>query len=500
MLVLVVAVLLVAATTVALTTAASSSGQTGTYGNRTTARLDAESGFQAAMLQIKNATSWQGLPSCSATTTDMTYGSYTVSVAYSATDGSSLCPLGSSLPISSTAVITSVGQYGGQSAEIQGNLTLDAQPQPLPAFDYAIYTPGDVSMNTQASLYAGSTTALPNVYSGGTFRCTDTNLIQGNVETYQLGELDSSCAIQGTLYVQTGGAYLTNNVKVGSLETFGGSLSMDSTPTIAGNVYVSGGNASFSTSAVTIDGNLNTTGTVSMGPNGANNVKGTVCSGSPSCIPSGMTMPAAPPFPEVTDPGTPSAWPPGTDYISVSSSKCSSFFANSTSPNTLPSTFNIDVNGSSAPVTVVDAPTCSVDLPGPSKCADDTGSSTYTLNTDLVMFVKAFNDYGCNTFQSASGSHHTLAIVVPYGDGTGEIYGTNTTTFASNVDLLLYTPGEVYFDCAATMTGQLIAGTEVYTTNTFSLTASDAAASTIPTATQSGTVTVTKYSENLLQD
>ena len=495
-LVLVVAVLLVGATTVALTTSASSSGQTGAYGNTTTARLDAESGFQAALLQIKNATSWQGLPSCSPVTTDMAYGSYTVSVAYTDGGGTSLCPLGGSLPTTATGVVTSTGQYGGQSAEIQGNLTLSSQPQPLPAFDYTIYSPQDVSFDSQAAIDAGSTTALPNIYTGAAFSCTTNTVIQGSVEAYQTsGDIDADCTINGTLYVETGPVTVTSTASVGALEMFGGSLSMSSSGTIAGNAYVSGGNVSFSNSTATVGGNLGTTGSLSYSWD-AVNVKGTACSSSPSCIPVGVTMPSAPPFPQVTDPHD-SGWPAGTEYIPVSSSSCNGFFANKTHPNTSPSTFNLDVNASTAPVTVVDAPSCAVDLPATCPAV---GSSTYTLNTDLVMFVQSFTDYGCNIFQSASGSHHNIAVVVPYGDGTGLIEGDNTTDYTSSVNVLFYTPGQVKFVCSGTVTGQIIAGGGVYGTDTFTMTASNDAASIIPTAVQSGAVQVTQNSENLIKD
>ena len=51
--------------------------------------------------------------------------------------------------------MTSTGQYGSQSAQIQGNLTLTSDPQPQPAFNYTIYTPQTVNMSSQAAVDAG---------------------------------------------------------------------------------------------------------------------------------------------------------------------------------------------------------------------------------------------------------------------------------------------------------------------------------------------------------
>lgn len=503
-LVLVVALLLVGTTTVALTTSAASSGQAGSYSDATTARVDAESGFQATMLQIKNATSVSGLPTCSAQTTPMAFGSYTVTVAYSS-DGSPVsCPLTGTPPTTMTGVVTSTGQYRGSTAEIQGDLSLTSNPQPLPAFDYTIYTPQTVSMNSQAVVDSGSTTALPNIYAGGTLQCTNSNDIQGSVEVGQASSvtLSSNCTVAGTLYLDSGSLQVTNTASVGQLELFNGSLDMSSSGKVNGAAYVSNGSVTFDNPTAIVAGNLATTGSVtySYGRNGGN-VKGSICSGETSCIPAGVTMPAAPALPEVTDPGN-SGWPAGTDYISVPSSKCSSFFSFNYPGGSGPteSTFTKDVNGSSAPVTVVDAPSCDVNLPSDTSSCPADALSSYTLGTNLVMFVHSFQDYGCITFQSASGTNHDVAIVVPYGDGTGGITGTNTTDFTSSVNVLLYTPGEVQFNCNGTITGQIVAGGEVYTTNNFTMTASNSAASVIPTAVQLFSERVALNSENLLKD
>ncbi len=502
-LVLVVAVVLIAVTTVALGNASSSSGQTGAYVDRTTARLDAESGFQAAVVQMKDATSPSGLPACSGSATAMAYGSYTVSVAY-ASGGSALsCPLPGVLPSAVTAVVTSTGRDRAAATEIQGTVTLDAVPTPLPAFDYAVYTPSSIGMDSQAVVEAGTSTALPSLYAGGAWSCTNSNVIQGNVEVGSLSKvLSGSCTIGGTLYVGSGAVQVADTVNLGALQVFGGSLEMDNYSVVRGDVDVTAGGATFGNPTPIIGGSLYASGAYVHNA-GAPTVGGTVCTGSASCIPAGVAMPKAPPFPQVTDPGD-SGWPAGTTYVPIAATgsgtdTCGSFFNLSYSHSGAgPSPFTQLVDASTAPTTVIDAPGCAVDLPGGQSGCTGPGISTESLDTNLVLFVQSFQDWGCNIFQSASSSSHTVAIVVPYGDGTGGITGTNSTVFDPSVSVLLYTPGPVSFNSNVSMTGQIVAGGPVYFTNNFTDVASNAAASVIPTAVQPWSVQVVVSGEHLV--
>ena len=526
-LVLVVAVLLIAVTTVALNNASASSGETGGYANVTTARLDAESGIQATVLQMKNATSLIDLPGCAPQTAPLAYGSYTVSVTYEDATGSALsCPLSGSLPSTMTALVDATGKFGSSTVKLLGTVTVTSTPVPLPAFDYVLYAAGKMTLDSLEPVNSGSESSFAQVYASQ-LDCRQDNVLSANVQAGSGGTgatVSDECAILGTLSVDGASLTMSDQGFVESLDLSGGSFEMEG-GTVAGNAVVSGGDVSFIDGAgkaddpfnsslnnaqpPTVDGNLLTSGTVSSSASGP--VVGQTCSGSPSCIPSSLGMPSVPPFPQVTDPGS-SGWPSGADYLAVPTASsgggsptytsCSSFFTASGGGE---SPFVAFVNGSTAPVTVVDAPTCDVSLQGGSPSWGGCPSNdTFTLQSDVVLFVKSFTDSGCVAFDSgsvSSGSGHRLAVVVP-SPGTGDIVLAPTTEFDPNLQVLLYTPGSVTYECAPSssdgptpMTGQVVAGQDIATyygpstlydpaTAGCPLTYSNQAASIVPTAVQ----------------
>jgi hypothetical protein len=507
-LVLVLSFVVASALTVALTTSSASLDQTRAYTDTTSARLAAESGIQATLVAIESARSSAALPSCTPTTTDLGTASYTTTVQYF--QGSTpLCPL-TSQPPTMTATITSTGTAGTNSVEMQADVTITATLQPMPAFDYALFSASYVTMDSGATLLAGTGSAAPTVYAGTTFSCTNTNLIEGNVEVYAPGSsgvsLTSSCAIDGTLYVE-GPVSLTNNVTLGGLEEFGGSLSMTSTPTIKGSAYVSGGGITIGNTGPTIEGNVGVTGSIvsKTGSIPPGTFAGSVCSGSTSCVPSSISMPPPQSFP-VLDP---TSWPSSYTVDTVSGSACNGFGSYQyPGGGPAPSPFADDVaNAPQGGTTVIDASQCAsgVTLEGASTKGNGScptsGPSYYTLHSNIILMVSSLSDYGCNTFVSGSGGPYDLVIMVPDpipGSASGELYFTNTTHFASNLNVLLYTPGEAYFDCTDDLTGQIVAG-QVYTTNSFSLTASNAASQIVPSALAPSANHVTIDDEVLLR-
>ena len=543
-LVLVIAVLLIAVTTVALNNASASSGETGGYADVTTARLDAESGIQATVLQMKNATSLIDLPGCAPQTAPLAYGSYTVSVTYEDATGSALsCPLAGALPSTMTALVDATGTFGSSTVKLLGTVTITSTPVPLPAFDYVLYSAGEMTLDSLEPVNSGSDSSLAQVYASQ-LNCRQDNVLSANVQAGSGGTgatVSDECAILGTLSVDGASLTMSNQGLVGGLDLSGGSFDMQG-GTVSGNATVSGGGVTFIDGAgkaddgwssslnnaqpPTVDGNLLTSGTVSSSASAP--VKGQTCSGSPSCIPSSLGMPSVPPFPQVTDPGR-LGWPPGADYLAVPTTSsgggsptypsCSSFFTASGSGE---SPFVAFVNGSStAPVTVVDAPTCDVSLQGGGQSWGGCPSSdTFTLQSDVVLLVRSFTDSGCVAFDSgsvSSGSGHRLAIVVP-SPGTGDIVLAPTTEFDPNLQVLLYTPGSVTYECAPSsyggptpMTGQVVAGQDIATyygpstlyspaTAGCPLTYSNQAASIVPTAVQPLLGSVSFAGETLVKD
>lgn len=513
-LVVVLALSMVATTgiVVALATASASVEQARAYGRVTGARLAAESGIQATLAAMRGASSYAFLPPCASSGTLPSAGpaaAYAVRIAYAADAFAMPCPL-TGQPTSAT--ITATGTSGAASVGMQAVVHLADTPAPLPAFHYAVYSSSYVTMDSGASLTAGTagtagtaTTAMPSVYAGTTFSCTNTNVVEGNVEVFAPASRDTSlssaCRVKGTLYVD-GPVELSNTVDVGSLETFGGGLAMNTSARVAGAAYVSGGGITMYNTA-TIGGPAAATGAVAA-PGGS--IAGTVCSGSASCIPAGVAMPPTTPFP-VLDP---TSWPPGDTVDTVPATRCNGFGTYQYPGGSVSaSPFAVDVAQAPAGgTTVIDASACTsgVTLEGASTLGNGTcptgGLSTYTLSGNLVVVVGSLDDYGCNTFVSGPGGPYDLAIVVPDpipSRATGELSFTNTTTFDPNVNLLLYTPGEANFNCNDSLTGQIVAG-KVYTTNSFDMAASSAASSLVPGSTQPAAELVTLVHEVILSD
>jgi len=504
--VLAISFLVVTSTTVALTTSSVGVQETGAYGNTTAARMAAESGIQASLVAMEAAASYGVLP-CSQTTPvpvepAESEASYTTLITYD--QGSSTLACDTAQP--SSASIVATGVDGSATVVMEEKVQLSDKPSILPAFDYAIFSPSEVSLSSDATVSSSSTTPA-DVYAGGQLQCTNSNSIAGNVITYGGGSpysasdplsLSSSCAVGGTLEVD-GSVELSNTVKTGNLDAIGGSISMNSSAQVDGNAYATGGSITLYDSS-TIKGDAYASGAVSA-PSGA--ITGTVCANASSCVSDSPTMPPEQSFP-VLDP---TSWPAGYGIDTVPSSACKGFgeyqYPNG---NVAASAFADDVASATAATTVIDASGCStgVDLEGAPENSNGTcptsGMSTYTLHTNIILLASSVQDYQCNTFLSGSGGPYSLAIVVPdTGDASsqGTISLTNTTDFEPSVNVLLYTPATIDFSCYDNFDGQIIAGS-VSATNTFTMTASDAAAEIVPGSTGPSGQIVTETSEVLV--
>jgi len=353
--------------------------------------------------------------------------------------------------------------------------------------------------------------------------CTNGNSIGGNLYSYGTTGLsfNSSCSIGKGLYANSS-IYLTNSVQVGgSVTSYGtGGISMDSSPTIGGNMTSTQGSISMS-GTPTISGNAYAYGTityngqnVSAGAAGSNTyIKGLVS--VPNTSFASSTMPTEPTFPVISDP-TQAQWATSgyTNYVLVGANgttvngvpltlpsiytgtapvavTCSNFFAVNYNVNGVSgasaSEFEIIVNGATTP-TVIDASACSNPSVYPLN-----GSQTYPLQTNVALVVNGIQFNNTNTFTSSSSTSHDMSIIVPAPD-TGQIYFTNNTSFSSTLSTLLYTEGTFSANSTPSINGQILAGTSnntstVTITNSFALTFSNAAASTIP-----GTTTTTNQS------
>lgn len=108
---------------------------------------------------------------------------------------------------------------------------------------------------------------------------------------------------------------------------------------------------------------------------------------------------------------------------------------------------------------------------------------------------------GFGSYQYPNGGPYDFAIVVPdtgQSPSAGTVSLTNQTNL-TGVNFLLYTPGTADFSCFDSMVGQIVAG-NVSVTNSFSITASNAASGLVPGGTQPSGEVVTLDREVLLND
>ena len=516
--VLAISFLLVGLVTVSLAATRSSASSAYGYQTNTSARLVAESGIAASFDQMENVSSAVSLPCSVSGTTGTSSQSYVVTVSYRAGSTALPCtagnPVGSELGTSSIpteATLTSVGASpGGGTVVMQERLQLTATNPLLPAYDYAIMTPGTMPLSVHASVYKSASDQPANLYSGQTFQCTNTVLDQGSVLTATTPlALSSGCDITGSLTAQ-GDISITNSAVVGGTATaIGGSIDMSSGGQILGNAYATGGSIDLSNNPVTIGGNAYATGDILQ------TTKATIGGAqypNDASIAS-MSMPPAPAFPAL-DPST-NAWNkngytviqiPGTDPLNGATTSCSTYFVDQYvyvpghGEEHLPSPFVEDVNAATTPI-VVYAPACN---PSVGTNLVETGSSTpgstFNMHANVAVVVNTFQDYGSMVWQPSTGSGTQDLAIIALSTSSTAISLTNYTDFTSGVDTLLYTPGTVDFSVEGTMTGQVLAGTSFSATNAFSMTYSTAAASSLPGTTVPGPPALSPTSEFLLRD
>jgi hypothetical protein len=519
--VLVLCLVILSLVGVALNTSVNSASVTSTYDNNIQARLASESGLNAASAAMSSVTSAASLP-CSTSSTSGNW-SYSTTITYANSSGITLTCPPSAWPAS--AVLTSTGSAtkGGTVKMVQ-NMVITAPSTPVttlsPALNYAVMTPGGMNMSVGATVANGLSGQQADVSVGNGINCTNTNSIAGNLYSYGTGALSfsSGCSIGKGLYAN-GAIALTNSVNIGgSVTSFGtGGIDLTSTPSIGGNMTSTQGSITMSNSP-TIKGNAYAYGTISYnrqvvtaGSAGVNSYIQGLVSFPNNTFASSVITPSQPTFPTITDP-TQAQWAASgyTNYIVVGASgttvngtpltvtnnygqtsayTCSTFFTaqyNINGVSSSPSEFAAILNTATTP-TVIDASACSnPNVSSPS------GSQTYSLQTDVALLVNGVTLNTTNTFQSSSGTTHNFSLIVP-SPATGGITFTNTTTFASTLSTFIYTSGQFSANSTPSINGQVLAGSasagSVTTTNSFSLTFSNAAAQTIP-----GTTTTTNQS------
>jgi hypothetical protein len=520
-LVLVISLISVAAAGIAIQASAISGTATASYANTVQSRLAAETGINATLAKITAATTPAGLVQ-TLSSTGSTW-TWTTTSTFATATGTAL----TTFPLSvwpATTAITSIGTMKGVTVKMTEDANITAPSSTtttlLPAFNYAVFTPGAIGINSSASIAEGTSGQSADVMAGGGSTCTNGISIQGNLYSYATAALDlnSGCSITYGLYA-TSGVVISGAVNVGgSVTSYGnGGIAMNGGGAIGGNATSTGGNIALSGGSPSIKGGAYAYGTTTWNsaPISATNGSGLVGMYYPGDTAlSSQTITPEPSFPVITDP-TQATWATSgyTNYILVGASSvttngvvnttynCSNYFATQYlaaygyGPSA--SAFSLAVNGATTP-TVIDASACS----NPNFQYGSV-SQTFSLQTNIVFLTNGMTGSTSSTWASSSSTSHDLSIIVPAPE-TGNLYFTSTSTFASSLSTFLYTEGSFQANSTPTFNGQVMAqgsaglysGDSVYLTNAYALTFSNAAATTIPGATSqvvtgSGTPVVT---------
>ena len=399
----------------------------------------AEAGIDAtlASLQISAGTS---LP-CS-TSGSVSGASYVANVVYYAANGSTIaCTNGTVASTPATAEITSTGSgsapYSGASAA-NGNRVMTALVRMTagtasgPTLDKAVFSDSSITLTNAWKLVSvsGSDASL---YTNGNFTCNSTPTIAGSVYAQGTASLTNTCWVDGDVWAN--------------------------------------GNITTSTTGIHVGGSIkSTTGGLSEGNHGIYigkdvQVKTTCCGGSPTgkagdgqvqtvggTIQTGVTLTAPPAetFPQIAY--SPSSFPgysvvpwatwEKTNAVANGAPSWSSAQTGDCSVASASYSLNGPLLSPSTP-TIIDARSCS---------PMSWNTVTLKLASDLTIFASSFYSTNGVTVTSADGANHVLRIIVPWsstattcaGTGAGNItFDAGGTSLPSNIQMMLYTPGQL---------------------------------------------------------
>ena len=511
--VLILSVALITMVTFAVSSSIANLNSSANYANASQAQLTAYSGLSQATNAMAGKTiatlpcSWPPPPS--------TYGTmplprtaggdatYSVTIAYFS-DNAATVPLACNAGAPASAILTSRGTSPKTTpVTMKETVSVAATPQLLPAFAFAMFSPGTVQLTSNVAVDqttcppSGPPAPCASVYGGTLSECTNGTVIEGDVLSYSNVNVNSSCTIYGNLYVQ-GNVSISNTVHIkGNVYAYGGSVSLTSTPTIDGSIYAiagssGGGTINANTNAVTVHGNLDATGSIT-------NISKATIGGS--VVPNdaaiaGWTMPAQVPFPQMSPtPDSLSATGAGGGYhvIQVGNTllgqvSCDVFF--------LPATLVSLIDSLKSTKTAIYAPTCTPSMTG-------LGILTpYIVSTDMIWVLGGFEANGTTDFVASplTLTTYNLSIIVPYGTSCkkgGGITFTNNTQFDSRINVLLYTPCTADFTVNPSMNGQILALLGISATNQFTLNFDNLAALDVPGASYPSAPVVTVRSKTV---
>lgn len=486
---LVLSVLLMGSLYVALNSSDFAGSLSTQYEHTSQASLAAQSGLAVELSAMRSVTTYTSFP-CGAFSGSLTapgaVSSYSGTITYypSGTNPSALSCSGSTLGGSTapaTATLVSTGTAAaGQSTTMQENIAIATTSTPSQALGYALYTANLLDLTGAATL-SNSGGNVANIYSGGVMTCGNGDNTPGSVTTYGTVNFTGSCTIGGL--TASGPVTLGNSATVnGNVISYGGPLAMSGSAKITGNATETSGNMTLAGSAA-ITGSAYASGTITL--SGGSSIDGTRV--PVDSILSSQTMPAAVSFP-VLNPNV-ATWQgqgwnvvqiPGT--VNGTAYTCATYFQSNSSGAADP--FQTAIAALTAK-TVFYAPTCTPSY---------TRTQTFQFAADAVLQVQTLTTANSDTFASTTSTVHNFSILANAGTACStanvDVSVSNSANFASTLNVFIYSPGEVSYANAPSMTGQIVACGGFTGSNSFALTFNPSASAEIPGASSATAPTV----------
>lgn len=303
-----------------------------------------------------------------------------------------------------------------------------------PVFDQALFSNATMTGSNSGTL-DGHTGNDANLYVNGSVVCGNGFAVQGSVEDTGTFSGSNSCSVNGNL-TSVGNISLQNSTVIGGNATSTGHSGCG-TGSTQGNISMSNSatvdQSAYSYCSITLSNNA--TVVHSQVPNDTT-----------------LTNPTPETFPVVPEPLSGSA--PASAWTAAG-------YTNQITDNTCtPSgVYNDIANMASATAPTVIVTSCALTW---------ANSSSLSLNQNLAIFsTGGFTMQNSTSWQSATAATHVLYLIVPWSVGattttcsSGQpgITLKNSTTFASTVNVLLYTPCTISISNGTTGYGQVYGG------------------------------------------
>jgi hypothetical protein len=362
------------------------------------------------------------------------------------------------------AEIVSTGS-GGSVAQYMEALVKLSVTDTGPVFDQALFSNASMTGSNGATVYA-YTGNDADLYTNGNVSCGNNFSVQGNVVDQGTFTGSNSCSVAGNL-TSVDDITLSNNAVIGgNASSTGNPGSCSGSPTQG--VITMSNNA-------TVDQSAYAYCRISLS-NNATVVHSKVAPDS------SLTNPAVETFPTVPEPLSGSA---------AATAWSSAGYTNQITDNTCTSSgvYKDISNMSTATTATVIMTSCALSW---------SNNSSVSLNQNLAVFsTGGFSMSNNTTWQSTNSTTHLLYLLVPstVGSTTTTCSGanpgislSNNTTFASSVNVLLYTPCTVSVSNGSTGYGQVYGGT-ISASNNF--TAHYVPLPAVPGATGGGSASTT---------